>query len=467
MASTFSDRLKLELMATGANANTWGTNTNNNLEVLDAFAAGYLAKSVAGSANITLSTANASDTAEASNKVIELTGALTGDIVVFIPAVESNYTFFNNTTGSQTLTIAATGHTANGTQITQGAHTTVYCDGSSDFNVEIASSTDAGALNKGTLPDARFPATLPAVSGANLTNLDAADLASGTIPDARFPATLPALNGSALTDLNATALASGTVNNARLDTVPTTKGGTGLTSLGSAGQAIVVNSGASALEFGTIEGGGGYNVQFFENPGTYTPTSGMKNVKVTVLGGGGGAPGASGAGDPGAPGHSHGGGGGGAGGLAIEELSAAQVGASQPVTVGAAGNPGNNGANSSNPGGAGGTSSFGSLLSATGGGAGGHARGQVSGGSGGAGSGGDINISGSPGYGGQNSPERSGADSLLFGVGGFRNGSNNVGNAGNGFGSGGGGVTHFGGGPAPGNGGGAGAKGLVIVEEFL
>ena len=140
MASTYSDRLKLELMATGANANTWGTNTNNNLEVLDAFAAGYLSKSVAGSANITLTTANASDTAESSNKVIELTGALTGDIVVFIPAVESEYLFFNNTTGSQTLTIAATGHTANGTVITQGAYSRVYCDGNANYNVEVSTS---------------------------------------------------------------------------------------------------------------------------------------------------------------------------------------------------------------------------------------------------------------------------------------------------------------------------------------
>jgi|TARA_R100000654_G_scaffold22740_5_gene45014 hypothetical protein len=187
-------------MATGANANTWGTNTNNNLEVVDAFAAGYLSKSVAGSANITLSTANASDTAESSNKVIELTGALTGDIVVFIPAVENNYTFFNNTTGSQTLTIAATGHTANGTLITQGAHTTVYCDGSSDFNVEIASSTDAAALNKGTLPDARFPATLPAASGANLTSLNASNLGSGTVPNARLDAQLQDVAGLAVTD---------------------------------------------------------------------------------------------------------------------------------------------------------------------------------------------------------------------------------------------------------------------------
>ena len=39
-------------------------------------------------------------------------------------------------------------------------------------------------------------------SGASLTNLNASQLASGTIPDARFPATLPAVNGSALTNLN-------------------------------------------------------------------------------------------------------------------------------------------------------------------------------------------------------------------------------------------------------------------------
>ena len=37
MASTYTSRFKLEKMETGANANTWGTNTNNNLDVLDAF----------------------------------------------------------------------------------------------------------------------------------------------------------------------------------------------------------------------------------------------------------------------------------------------------------------------------------------------------------------------------------------------------------------------------------------------
>ena len=110
---------------------------------------------------------------------------------------------------------------------------------------------NATQLTSGTVPDARFPATLPAISGANLTNLDASDLASGTIPDARFPATLPALNGSALTDLNATNIASGTLSSDRLPTVPTSKGGTGLTTIGTANQVLAVNGAGTALEYQT------------------------------------------------------------------------------------------------------------------------------------------------------------------------------------------------------------------------
>lgn len=52
-------------------------------------------------------------------------------------------------------------------------------------------------INSGTLPDARFPATLPIASGVNLTNLDAADLASGMVPDARLSANVTLL-GSAI-----------------------------------------------------------------------------------------------------------------------------------------------------------------------------------------------------------------------------------------------------------------------------
>jgi hypothetical protein len=100
---------------------------------------------------------------------------------------------------------------------------------------------DADNLASGTLPDARFPATLPAANGSALTNLNADNLASGTLPDARFPATLPAANGSALTNLNADNLASGTVPDARFPATLPAANGSALTNLN-----------ASNLDSGTV-----------------------------------------------------------------------------------------------------------------------------------------------------------------------------------------------------------------------
>ena len=71
------------------------------------------------------------------------------------------------------------------------------------FETIDLTALSASNLTSGTLPDARFPSTLPAISGANLTNLDASDLASGTIPDARFPGTLPAVSAANLTNIPA------------------------------------------------------------------------------------------------------------------------------------------------------------------------------------------------------------------------------------------------------------------------
>ena len=70
-------------------------------------------------------------------------------------------------------------------------------------NAPLNQSLNASNLTSGTIPDSVFPATLPAISGTNLTNLNASNLSSGTVPDARFPATLPAASATNLTSIPA------------------------------------------------------------------------------------------------------------------------------------------------------------------------------------------------------------------------------------------------------------------------
>ena len=79
--------------------------------------------------------------------------------------------------------------------------------GTGDINITgIITATSFGGTVassnlSGVIPNSSFPSVLPAVSGANLSNLNASNLTSGTIPDARFPSVLPALDGSALTGI--------------------------------------------------------------------------------------------------------------------------------------------------------------------------------------------------------------------------------------------------------------------------
>lgn len=202
--------------------------------------------------------------------------------------------------------------------------------------------------------------------------------------------------------------------------------------------------------------------------GNYTKPAGLKRARVRVIGGGGGSGGSAAT----AGNTASAAGGGGGGGYSEELLEASAIGSTEDVTIGAAGAAGASGANT---GGTGGTSSFGSLLSATGG-VGGSAiaptqdRPGASGGEGGGGVGGDINAVGNPGifsmiFSSTVSGGEGGGSSLGGGAKAQLTSSTTTGNAGSLFG---------GGASGSGNGfsqsataGSAGAKGVVIVEEYF
>ncbi|WP_236196176.1 phage tail protein [Pseudomonas glycinae] len=111
-------------------------------------------------------------------------------------------------------------------------------------------------------------------------------------------------------------------------------------------------------EFGRL-----LNIQKFTENGTYIPTPGMKKVRIRIVGGGGGSGGASAT----TASQTSASGGGAAGSYAETLITAADIGASQAVIVGAGGIAGTASGTNGTGGGAGGASSVGALLSAPGG----------------------------------------------------------------------------------------------------
>jgi hypothetical protein len=287
-------------------------------------------------------------------------------------------------------------------------HLTLNADGSGNdikFQsnaTEVAAIDQAGNLTlSGTVDGVDIQALNTAVTNAS-------NLTSGTLPDARFPSTLPALNGSALTNLPAAAIVSATA--------PSSPAlGDLWFQSSSSSNAMKVWSGAGwdqmSNKFGAsggtestfTDGGVLYKVHTFTSGSNFTTTgSASTTVTVVILGGGGG--GGSGSGE-----WAFGGGGGGYLKYTINLSPGTYA-----VAVGAAG-AGLTSCNNAATGATGGTSSF----------AGSSSTGGVGGGNGG----------GAPGGAGGTYSLASGYAALISNVVG------GVGNSSTGNGSGGGGTN--------------------------
>ena len=135
MASTYTD-LGLELMATGENAGTWGDKTNANLQLIEQLTGGYLEVSIAGGAQTTaLDIDNGALTGTAQQRVIKLTGSITGNQIVTVPLLTETFYFIYNATsdGAGTPTVQLKAASGSGATVTWAASDKswkiIYVDG--------------------------------------------------------------------------------------------------------------------------------------------------------------------------------------------------------------------------------------------------------------------------------------------------------------------------------------------------
>lgn len=170
MTSTFTTNLALNLQATGDNPNSWGTVLNNNVfTIVDQALGSKLSLSVAGSANVTLSTT------QSQNFNFNFTGVLTGNINVIYPASAGRIIWVqNNTTGAFTLTVKPSG--GSGVAITQGSAQLVVIDGVAG----TATLTQSSSFTGNTTITGNLTVTGSGTYGAQVNFAKGSDVASGT-----------------------------------------------------------------------------------------------------------------------------------------------------------------------------------------------------------------------------------------------------------------------------------------------
>ena len=176
MASTYSSDLKLELMATGENAGTWGTKTNTNLNLVQQSVAGYQSIDVA-SGDVTLAMTNAT-ISNARNATLKFTGTLAANRTVTLPdSLEKVYNVIDGTNhAGYTLTFKTASGT--GVLLCEGNNYVVYSDGTNLSKISeqrnwraitAAETIQAGAQILANTNGAAFTVTLPASPSAGDT----------------------------------------------------------------------------------------------------------------------------------------------------------------------------------------------------------------------------------------------------------------------------------------------------------
>jgi hypothetical protein len=185
--ATFSTNLALTLQTTGENPGTWGDVTNTNLgTLLEQAVSGYTTQAITDGADTAISISNGVSSI-ARNMTIEMTGALTASRNMTVPTNRKLYFIYNNTTGSQSVTVKVAGQT--GVLVPNGKRMALVCNGT-DVVEAVTYFTTFGTGSINATPIGNTTAS----SGA-FTTLSASSTVSGT-GFSTYLASPPAIGGT-------------------------------------------------------------------------------------------------------------------------------------------------------------------------------------------------------------------------------------------------------------------------------
>jgi hypothetical protein len=216
MASTYSSNLKIELMATGENSGTWGTNTNTNLgTAMEQAIIGLGNPDYTSDANLTITITDSSASQTARCLVLNVTsvfGALTATRELIVPTIQKQYIVQNNTTGGQSITVKTSAGT--GITVPNGRKAHLYVDGTN-----VIQMFDFVDINGGTIDGVTVGASSASTGAFTTLTASGATTLNGTVALGDAVADTLTLNGQFVTGtvLRSAQTATNTLNLAAYD----------------------------------------------------------------------------------------------------------------------------------------------------------------------------------------------------------------------------------------------------------